>query len=1001
MRILISGKGVFLRTSLYLQTVFTPRLMMAVLLIAALQATAAAQTIRGIVHNEKSEPLSGVSVSVQRTSRGTTTDGKGEFSLRAQAGDSLEFNMVGYRKYTVAVTAESRLNITLSEDAANLTDMVVVGYSSKKVKYLSSAVSVISSEKLQDVTSNDLGSLIQGKAPGVVASNNSGDPTSGATLLVRGAGSINAGTGPLVVVDGNIGGTYNPTDVETVTILKDAAATGLYGSRAANGVLIVTTKSGKSGKPKINVNATVGFNNATTGNFKLMNSQQLYDYQKLFTNPDPAVLNTNTNWWDLAFRTGITNNHTLSASGGSDKTQYYISGNFYSEQGTLLDNSKTGYNFRTNVTTKLSNRLKLSVLFNSIYTKDNYSNSNTLYDAYLNLPFDSAYNADGSPRDGRTPSWIGRDHENFLQSLQYNFSNDRSINTSGDLNLDYTISKHFTFSTYNRATLYSYKSVSYNDARTKQGAANSGELYYGENYSSRLLTSNRLKYDNSFGKNNLTVLAVAEAERNYYDDSYSSGKGLPPGRAVMSVATDIINNPSGGIDEYSFQKYLGQADYNFDNRYFAVASFVHEESSRFGNNKPGADFYQFGGSWLLSNEAFFQHITPINFLKLRASYGTTGNADIGNYAARGLYSIDQSASYGNLPGAYPSQKANPDLTWEKTKAVNIGIDISFFKRIDLSVDAYQKTSSALLFQKPLPATSGYSYIFENAGSVRNRGIEFNLTTRNLVGAFRWETNFNIAFNRNKVLSLADGTDMFLPGYQQPIAVGHDINAWNMPIWAGVNPANGDPQWVKITTDASGKEVRSLTNNYSDASTAQSRQFTGTSAAPKFTGGIGNTFSYKQFELSAFFNFVSGNQVYNDSRFYFDNDGVYDSYNAMVLKKGWTRWAKPGDIATHPLPIQGGNHNSNSASSRYLEDGSYLRLRNVRLSYDLPPAFLNRAKIASFRVFVSADNLWTWTKFSGVDPEVVINPYTSNSAAGTSSFKYPISRKILFGIALTF
>ncbi|HEY0175449.1 MAG TPA: SusC/RagA family TonB-linked outer membrane protein, partial [Pedobacter sp.] len=689
-------------------------------------------------------------------------------------------------------------------------------------------------------------------------------------------------------------------------------------------------------------------------------------------------------------------------SGGSDQTQYYVTGNYYKEQGTLIDNGKTNYNFRTNVSTRLTDKLKLSVLLNTIYTSSTYPTSNILYDSYVNLPFDPAYNTDGSPADGRTyPGWLGRDKENFLQGLQYNFSTGRSLNTSGDINLDYAIAKHLSFATYNRITLINDKTESYYDARTKDGGANSGELYNATDFSSRLLSSNRLKYDNSFGDHHLTLLAVGEAEKNHYDNNELSGKGLPPGRAVMSTATDIITNPSGGTEDYNFSKYLGQADYNFAGKYFLIGSFVHEYSSRFGSNNPSGNFFQAGASWILTKESFLENIKPLSLLKFRASYGTTGNAEIGNYAALGLYTIDQSASYGGVPGAYPSQKANPDLTWEKIKTANLGLDISLFKRIDINLDFYNKTSSALLFQKPLPATSGYSYVFENVGSVRNRGLEVNINSQNLTGAFKWETNFNIAFNRNKVESLEAGEAVVSPGAALPIAVGHDMNEWFLPVWAGVNPANGDPQWEKLVTDANGKTTRQLTNSYTEA--AASKQYTGKSASPKFTGGITNTFSYKGFSLSTFFNFVYGNWVYNDSRFYFDNDGLYESYNAMVPAKGWSRWENPGDIATEPKAVLGGNHDSNSQSSRYLENGSYLRLRNVTLGYQLPQSWISSLKIASARIFVSGDNLFTVTKFSGVDPEVSLSANADKSlpGVGMSSFRYPISRRILFGINVGF
>ncbi|MEN0053423.1 MAG: TonB-dependent receptor [Mucilaginibacter sp.] len=980
---------------------------MCYLIFLFLPALVKAQSvINGTVKDNTGVVVIGATVTEKGARNTTTTDINGKFKITLKGNlRTLVISYIGYKTQEFPIGSSGEIAITLQENLNNLNEVVVVGYSSKQVSQLSSSVSVVSGNKLRDVTSNDLNSLLQGKAPGVVVSSASGDPSSGSSILIRGASSISASTSPLVVVDGNIGGTYNPTDVESVTVLKDAAATGLYGSRAANGVIIVTTKMGKSGETKIDVNSVVGFNKATFGKFHLMDSQQLFDYQKTFLTPDPSLLKNNTNWLDLAFRTGVTQNHTISVTGGSDKTQFYVSGNYYKEQGTLIDNGKTAYNLRSNLTTKLSDKVKLSVLLNTIYTKDdnpsNLFTGNAIYDAYLSMPFDPAFNADGTPTDGRTyPGWVGRDKENFLQGLQYNFANAKSLNTSGDFNIDYAITKHLSFATYNRVTLYNYRDEIYYDARTKDGGANSGELYNSSNFSSTLLTSNRLRYDNSFGDHNLSLLAVGEGQKYHYDDQFLNGKGLPAGSPVMSTATDIISNPSGGVDEYNFRKYLGQADYNYAGKYFVVGSYVHEYSSRFGSNNPSGNFYQGGASWIISKEDFMKNVKTFNFLKLRASYGTTGNAEIGNYAALGLYSIDQSASYNGAPGSYPSQKANPNLTWEKIKTTNIGVDFGLFNRIDVNVDAYQKTSSALLFQKPLPATSGYNYVFENIGSVRNRGIELNITSRNLIGAFKWETNFNIAFNRNKVLSLDAGETMASPGASLPIAVGHDMNEWYMPIWAGVDPANGKPLWEKLITNADGSVSKQTTSIYSEASA--SKQFTGKSAAPKYTGGITNTFSYKNFSLSTFFNFVYGNYVYNDSRVYFDNDGLYDSYNVMVPAKGWTRWEKPGDIATEPKAIQGGNNNSNSTSSRYLEDGSYLRLRNATFGYQLPQIWLKSLGIRSARIFISGDNLVTFTKFTGVDPEVDLSPDPSVPGnKGLSSFKYPISRKILFGVNVGF
>lgn len=970
--------------------------------------------VTGIVKDKTGAGLADVTVSEKGRSNTIATDASGAFKIKvARQNATLVFSSVGFQTQEVKAD-QSNLNVTLAQTVKGLDEVTVVGYSIKRREQISSAVATVSGEKLRDITSNSLSQMLQGKAPGVTVSSNSGDPSAGSEVVVRGPGTINASTSPLYVVDGNIGGTFNPTDVESVTILKDAAATGLYGSRAANGVIIVTTRMGRAGKTRMEFNTTQGFAEATKGNFRLLNSQELYDYQKTYFNPNPAVLNTNTDWWSLNFRRGKVQNYTLSASGGSEKTTFYVAGNYYREEGTIIDNDRTNYSVRANLTQNLTDKLKLAVLLNGRYIKDNFptninnppffvsttsapgglssSGSGALIDAYLNLPYDSAFYADGSGRDPRSGIWYGRDRNNYQHARQYNFARGRSYNTSADLNLDYSITNHLTFSTFNRATIINGGNTVYYDRRTKPGAPYSGALYNSTNYSSTLVSSNRLRYSNNFGQHSLSVLGVAEAEKGYIDYSLISVKGLPPGRSAISTATDVLLSPVGGNDSYLFSKYLGQADYGFAGKYFGVASIVNEFSSRFGTNNPSATFYQLGVSWIVSKESFMKSVEPVSFLKFRGSYGTTGNAEgIGYYASLGLYSITTAASYAGLPGASLSQKANPNLTWEKAKGGNIGVDMALFKRIDLSVDIYRRVTSSLLFFRGLPATTGYTGVFENVGAIRNKGIEFNLTTRNVITKnFRWETNLNMAFNNNKVLEVNQGRSEVNTGARQPVGVGHNMDEWYMPIWAGVDPANGSPLWERLITDADGKSFVTYTNVYNQATF----QYTGRTSAPKFTGGFSNTVTYGRFSLNAFLNFAYGYTVYNSPRFNFDSDGLYESFNQMKLPEGWTRWAKKGDIVTHPKPVYGRSDASNAVSSRFLEDASYIRLRNVNLGYDLAPGLTNKLKIGSARLFVSGDNLFTLTNYSGTDPEAAFD-------TGDPGFKYPVSRKFLAGLNISF
>jgi TonB-linked SusC/RagA family outer membrane protein len=936
--------------------------------------------------------IPGVSILIKGSSTGTVTDVDGSFSLNApNEDDILVFSSIGYATQEIAIEGRSNINVNLIEDMKNLDEIVVVGYTSKQITELSSSVSVVSSEELQDVTSNNVNNLLQGKAPGIVVSSASGNPNSAPSVVIRGSSSISAGSEPLYVVDGIIGGNANPNDIESVTVLKDAAATGLYGSRAANGVIIVTTKSGKSGETKINFSSTTGFNKATTGNFKVMDSQQLYDYHESFFDPadfsssrPASLLSTDINWQELAFRTGITQNHLLSISGGSEKTQFYLGGNYYKEEGTIRHNSNEAYNIRANISHMINDKLKVNVKFNTNFRKleEEPSGTNALYGAYNNIPWDDPYNSDGSLKIGTEDGWIGREKESFLHGWQYNFNGGRQAGVDGDINLEYYLSKNLTFSSYNRASYTNSRRETYYDVQSKAGAGD-GMLYNRFSYGSALITSNRLRYENNFGAHNIGALAVAEAEKNYYEANNMLGRGLVSGMHVLDAASEIRRvNPSGQKTENAFSKGLMQVDYNYGNRYFVVGSFIRESSSRFGANNRSANFYTLGTSWILSNEGFMRNQKIFDLLKIRASYGSIGNAQIGNYQALGLYSF--SLQYAGLSASVPNQLANNDLTWEKAKTVNFGLDISLLQRISLNIDLYDKTTDGLLLDVDIPYTSGYSSVTQNIGSIRNRGLELNLNTQNLKGGLKWETNFNIAFNRNKVLALNNDTDIVYG--HQIISVGSDLYSWYLRKWAGVDPQNGDPLW-EVISESNGETFVNTTNSYSDASL----QFVGT-ASPDFTGGINNTFTYKRFSLSAFLNFVSGSQVFHLARELYDSDGSYQTYNNMILVDGWNRWEQPGDIATHPKPVFAGNQLSNKPSSRYLENGSYIRLRNVTFSYNLTPSFLSRIRVSKARLFVSGDNLWTGTNFTGMDPEVGLG-----SGGGISRIKYPISRKLLFGI----
>ncbi|WP_143308428.1 TonB-dependent receptor [Chitinophaga vietnamensis] len=955
-------------------------------------ANAAQLKVSGRITDAHSgDPLPGVTITVEGTSNGTVTDANGRFTITVPSENSvLVFSYVGYNVQKVAVGGRTDLTIKLEADTKKLDEVVVMGYTTTTQKNLTGAAQAVNATKLKDVTATTVDKMLQGKVSGVFVGNSSGDPAAAPVIRIRGNGTLTAGNAPLVVVDGIIGGLPNPSDVESVTVLKDAAATTLYGARAANGVIVITTKRGKAGKTQVNFRTNIGTAQVNNGRFHLMNGSQLYDLQKAAgAQLDPSIRNLNTNWEDLAFQKASNQNYELNVSGGSEKTKFYLGGNYYKEDGIVRGTGVERYSVRLNIDHNINERFRLSANFAGVQQNDHDNSNGSLYQVYTNMPWDNPYDAQGRPVNPQKAAvWYNRDPSNFLYDQQYNYDKHQRQSLEGLLKLEYDITKWLTFSTTNRAQYYHDREEYNGDVRTSSGGDDLGNLYNGYADSASYISSNLLRARYTFNKvHHLDGLLGAEFQTSNLNNIYAKGKGILPGKDVLDVTAAPVGIGGNKIERV-FNSYFVQANYNYNYKYYFTSSFRRDGSSRFGMNKQFGDFFAFGASWAASEEAFIKQIKAISNLKLRLSYGTTGNADIIDYLAIAQYYAN--VQYNGVPSAYPLRVGVPDLSWEKAYNTNFGIDLGLFNRINLTVELYQKDNKGLLFNVPLPATVGYAFIPMNVGTVRNKGIEINLSTDNLVGAFKWSTDFNIGFNKNRITSLyGDQNSITDPasGYYK-LQVGQDMRSFYMRKWLGVDPANGDPLWEQVTTDANGKEVRTATNNYNKATL----QIVGT-ATPKFFGGIRNAFSYKNWQLSAFFAFVSGNKVYNSNRELMDNDGAYSQYNLMQLDKGWSRWQKPGDNATHPKYVLDGNHNSHKPSSRFLEDGSYLRLRNVNLSYGLPKTWLDRARIRGARISVGGDNLWTLTKFSGIDPEV--------DDRGINGVKYPYATKWFAGLEINF
>ncbi len=962
-----------------------------------------------IASSENNESLIGVEVKLKDNDIASISDIDGRYSINIINENSvLIFSYLGHTTQEINVGSQNEINVTLEKEAISINEVVVLGYSEKKKSEITGSVVNISSEKLKGVTGSNIEYMLQGKAAGVQVSTSTGAPGAAAEIRIRGNSSINADRGPLVVVDGIIGGSYNPNDVENITVLKDAGAIALYGSRANSGVIIVTTKRGTSQKPEITFKTTVGTRKITTGNFSMMNSAKLYDTERsMFLSsaqfkvlrPD-AVKNVDTDWVNLAYKNGIIQNHNLSAKGKSGKISYYLAGDYYDENGTLLTTNYKRYNFRSNIDFQLSDKITLTTNLNAIQDNNNSYHWRWPYQPFLYLPYDSPYDAAGNIKyiDGTTDGFLTRDKNNIHHSALYNDYTTKGFTLNADVILTAVVSPWLKLQTRNRIGNANYRSDSYEDSRSIEGKSNNGILSFGVSDGTSAITTNLAKFSKEFGNNHLSGFVGFEGQQYTANDAGANGIGIVAGIKIPGG----IASPqgiSGGKLQTRALSYLTDINYDFNEKYFLSASYRRDGSSLFGANKRWGNFGAMSASWLMSKEGFFENLSnAISFAKLRGSFGIVGNDAIPAFQYLAKYNF--TTQYNGGSAGYPETLPNPNLGWEQTKTGDLGLDMTLFKKLDITLDGFYKNTDQLLLKVQLPPSQGIAEVYKNSGRIVTKGLELGING-DLINKtnFKWNLGFNIGTAQNEVKELALGTPAInkdYDGVKQSIQVGHDVNSWYLPKWVGVDPKNGDPLWEKAVVDANGNTTGyTTTNEYADASSTSSIQFAGT-ATPKFFGGFNNNLSYKNISLSISSAYQYGNMVYHRTREFIDADGANFNFNMMNLAPGWSRWQANGDVATHPKPVFGGNRQSSKPSSRYLEDGSFLRIRNINLSYQLNPSILSKVNLKNASVFVSADNLFTFTKFSGLDPEV-----TSFGVAGLSDFKYPISKQYLLGLQLSF
>lgn len=971
------------------------------------------QKLKGqVIDATTGEPVIGVNVLVKGTTNGTITDIDGKYELNAPAGAILQISFIGYKTVEIAATT-SEQTIKLHEDTETLDEVVVVGYGVQKKESLTGAMSTLKENRLKDVTTPTVENMLNGKVSGVYVAPGSGQPGSNGAVQIRGRATLSGSTSPLWVIDGVIvgedPGVLNPSDIENMTILKDAASTAIYGSQGANGVIIVTTKMGKSEKMKINASVKLGVSTMTNGKMEVMNGAELYDYYASFPNQEdikfsrwnPELRNANFDWGELASQAGFTQDYNISLSGGNEKMSSYFSLGYYSEEGTVKGYKYDRYSFRYRSNYKPF--LWLTIKPNISGSMKNTDDSQYDYTAkYTMFPWDSPYDEDGNLVPDRYSGWVDSSDLNYLNSISYgNHTTRKTYEFSGNFDFDIKITDWLTFTSVNNYRWTGYFQSTYTDPRTDSASGVQGRVEEEQTNNIQRYTNQYLTFNKMFGKHSVQALLAYEFMDTSAKVINAKGTGIVSGFEVLD-ATATPEEVGGNLTEWAKQSVFAKANYTYDNRYLAEVSLRRDGASNFGDDKKYGNFFSISAGWNINREKWFKS-DWVDVLKLRASYGSVGNIPYSKYPQYGLYSV--SSNYNGIPAILISQVGNKDLTWEQTYTAGVGIDANFFNnRLRFVFDYYNKYTSNILYQVPISGLTGITSRWQNVGEMRNSGIEITIGGDIIrTKDWLWSLDLNMGYNKNKLEKLygddpnmmiigGGGNDTSIAGAAEKVLkVGYSTDRYYLREWAGVDPKNGAPLWYK--NDGSGE----TTSNYSEA-----KQVMTEATSPKLFGGFNTSLTWKNIDLNASFGFSLGGKIYNYSRQEYDSDGAYTDRNQMKLIDGWSRWEKEGDIATHPAASYGNKSNSNKASTRYLEDGDYLKLRSLSIGYNLD---LSKYYIQNMRIYFTAENVFTLTGFSGIDPEVpayydeTTGTYKSIGTAGANL--YPSTRKFMFGINLTF
>ena len=992
--------------------------------------SAARQRYAGRIVDAAGNPVVGASVVIRGSTTGVSSDIDGRFAIEAREGEVLSVSFVGYTPQTITLGAKTMLTLTLREDTSELEEVVVVGYGTQRRSLVTSAISKVqmNESNMRQVASPT--QLLSGRVAGVTTSTGSGNLGSGERMVIRGSSSLSAGNEPLYVIDGipitntnanlvDFGedmsslATLNISDIESIEVLKDAASAAIYGSRANNGVIVITTKSGKEGKSEVHLNFNTGVTRfANVGKIKMADSglyvrdfnegvdnyNRQYGYKpgdsgfkKHIQNPFGTL--PDTDWMDLILQTGTFYNGDVSFSGGNVKTRYYVGANYNHQTGVIRTNKMEKMNFKVKISHEFTPWLEVGANVSGNYIKNHQipgANSGTtiIGRSIQQRPFDRPYKPNGDYYVGGTDELV---FHNPMQILDEETAYIENMRYLGNFYATFKYKDKFAFkSSVNTDITQIYDYTYYNENHPYGKGV--GRIVDYNRTIKNILVENFATYNDKFGDFSLSAMLGHSFQKVTTRSAKLDGSGFPsPSFDVVGVASSL-DAYSGSLSNYAMESYFGRATFSYKDRYVLTATLRTDGSSKFARDNRWGWFPSVSLGWNISKENFMKDSDTE--LKFRVSYGETGNQEgIGSYAYQALMSGGY--NYGNGSGIAVSTFGNRDLTWEKADQFDAGFDITLFKgRVNIMADAYYKKTKDLLYSTPIHSTTGVTSIISNIGSMRNIGAELTINTHFNFGPLSWLSQFNIATNRNKLTELLGDDKPISIGANRALQVGKEVGAFYLFIMDGIYQYDGEVPAEQYAQGIRAGDVKWRDVDDNNLINDNDRQVIG-SSNPYFSGGWNNTFRYKGVSLDVFFTYMYGNDVYAAWKI---NTSKLGHKNGVLAEEARNRWTGPGSTDLHPRSVSGDTNNTRN-SDRWLEDGSFLRLRSLTLSYTFPEKISRRLAMKSLRVYFQGDNLWLATRYSGWDPEVSNN--LDPRFMGVDNFSVPQPRMFCFGLNVTF